>query len=56
MATAGAMCAVLDLFREKKLPQKGFVRQEQVLLQDFLGNRFGQLYEGHALRESTATV
>ncbi|WP_114810920.1 saccharopine dehydrogenase family protein [Paraburkholderia kururiensis] len=49
ITTAGAMCAVLDLFREKRLPQSGFVRQEQVSLRDFLGNRFGQLYEGATL-------
>jgi saccharopine dehydrogenase (NAD+, L-lysine-forming) len=49
ITTAGAMCAVLDLFREKKLPQSGFVRQEQVSLQAFLGNRFGKLYEGETL-------
>jgi saccharopine dehydrogenase-like NADP-dependent oxidoreductase len=55
ITTAGAMCAVLDLFREGKLPQSGFVRQEQVALRDFLANRFGQLYEGAAL-ETTATV
>jgi len=58
ITTAGAMCAVLDLFREKKLPQRGFVRQEQVSLREFLGNRFGQLYEGQALEslQSAATV
>jgi saccharopine dehydrogenase (NAD+, L-lysine-forming) len=55
ITTAGAMCAVLDLFREKKLPQSGFVRQEQVTLRDFLANRFGQLYEGRAL-DAMATV
>ena len=49
ITTAGAMCAVLDLFREGKLPQQGFVRQEQVSLRDFLANRFGQLYEGATL-------
>jgi saccharopine dehydrogenase (NAD+, L-lysine-forming) len=49
ITTAGAMCAVLDLFREKRLPQAGFVRQEQVPLQQFLANRFGQVYEGSTL-------
>ncbi len=49
ITTAGAMCAVLDLFREGKLPQSGFVRQEQVSLHDFLDNRFGRLYEGATL-------
>lgn len=46
ITTAGAMCAVLDLFREGRLPQRGFVRQEQVPLEAFLKNRFGRLYEG----------
>jgi saccharopine dehydrogenase (NAD+, L-lysine-forming) len=55
ITTAGAMCAVLDLFREGKLPQSGFVRQEQVSLRDFLANRFGRLYEGATL-EAMATV
>lgn len=55
ITTAGAMCAVLDLFREGRLPQSGFVRQEQVSLRDFLANRFGQLYEG-AVLEAMATV
>ncbi|TDV21006.1 saccharopine dehydrogenase family protein [Paraburkholderia caballeronis] len=49
ITTAGAMCAVLDLFREKKLPQAGFVRQEQVPLDAFLANRFGRLYDGAPL-------
>jgi saccharopine dehydrogenase-like NADP-dependent oxidoreductase len=55
ITTAGAMCAVLDLFREGKLPQRGFVRQEQVSLGDFLKNRFGQLYQG-AVLEAMALV
>jgi saccharopine dehydrogenase-like NADP-dependent oxidoreductase len=49
ITTAGAMCAVLDLFREQQLPQSGFLRQEQVPLRAFLANRFGQLYEGASL-------
>jgi saccharopine dehydrogenase-like NADP-dependent oxidoreductase len=49
ITTAGSMCAVLDLFREKRLPQAGFVRQEQVSLPQFLANRFGQVYEGATL-------
>jgi len=46
ITTAGAICAELDLFREGVLPQSGFIRQEQVPLEAFLANRFGQLYEG----------
>lgn len=56
ITTAGAMCAVLDLFCEGKLPQSGFVRQEQVPLHEFLANRFGRLYEGATFEESLAVV
>jgi len=28
-----------------RLPQKGFVRQEEVALPDFLANRFGSAYQ-----------
>jgi saccharopine dehydrogenase-like NADP-dependent oxidoreductase len=42
ITTAAGVCAALDLFREGRLPQRGFIRQEQVELPAFLGNRFGQ--------------
>jgi len=45
ITTAAGICAALDLFREGRLPQRGFVRQEQVALPDFLANRFGQAYQ-----------
>ena len=45
ITTAAGLCAVLDLFRQGSLPQRGFIRQEQVRLADFLGNRFGRVYE-----------
>ena len=45
ITTAAGMCAAVDLFREGKLPQSGFIRQEQVALPDFLANRFGSAYE-----------
>ncbi|MEA3042388.1 MAG: hypothetical protein QOH47_226 [Sphingomonadales bacterium] len=44
ITTASAICAALDLVREGRLPQRGFVRQEQIALADFLGNRFGRNY------------
>ena len=44
ITTAGSLCAVLDLHTQGKLPTKGFVRQEQVRLDDFLANRFGRCY------------
>ncbi len=44
LTTAAGICGVLDLLAERKLPQQGFVRQEDVPLQDFLSNRFGRIY------------
>jgi len=45
ITTAAGVCAAVDLFREGRLPQQGFVRQEQVALPDFLANRFGRAYQ-----------
>lgn len=45
VTTAAGMCAVVDLHASGKLPDRGFVRQEQVGLDAFLANRFGQYYE-----------
>jgi saccharopine dehydrogenase-like NADP-dependent oxidoreductase len=42
LTTASGVCAVLDLLSEGTLPQRGFVRQEDVPLEAFLANRFGQ--------------
>ena len=52
ITTAGAVCAVLDLLAQGALPQRGFVRQEDIPLAQFLGNRFGAFYvaDDHALR------
>jgi saccharopine dehydrogenase-like NADP-dependent oxidoreductase len=44
ITTASALCAVVDLHFAGKLPSKGFVKQEQVSLSDFLANRFGVCY------------
>jgi saccharopine dehydrogenase-like NADP-dependent oxidoreductase len=43
--TAAAICAALDLVSSGRLPQAGFVRQEQIALADFLANRFGSVYD-----------
>jgi saccharopine dehydrogenase-like NADP-dependent oxidoreductase len=45
ITTAAGICAAVDLFREGRLPQRGFVRQEQVALPEFLANRFGRAYQ-----------
>ena len=45
ITTAAGVCAAVDLFREGRLPRRGFVRQEQVPLPAFLANRFGSAYQ-----------
>ncbi|WP_119156967.1 saccharopine dehydrogenase family protein [Caldimonas tepidiphila] len=48
ITTASSLCAMLDLLVEGRLPQRGFVRQEDVALADFLANRFGRVYAPEA--------
>ena len=48
ITTANAICAVLDMLAEGKLPQSGFIRQEDISLTDFLANRFGKAYAQQA--------
>lgn len=45
ITTAAGVCAAVDLFRESRLPQQGFIRQEQIALPEFLANRFGCAYQ-----------
>jgi saccharopine dehydrogenase-like NADP-dependent oxidoreductase len=45
ITTAAGVCAAVDLFRAGRLPQRGFIRQEQVALPEFLANRFGKAYQ-----------
>ena len=50
ITTAAGICAAVDLVRSGKLAQQGFIGQEQVVLADFLENRFGAHYRsGHLL-------
>lgn len=49
--TASAVCAVLDLLHARRLPARGLVRQEDIPLEDFLGNRFGHIYATAPRRE-----
>jgi saccharopine dehydrogenase (NAD+, L-lysine-forming) len=46
ITTASALCAIVDLHRERRIPEHGFLRMEQVRLGDFLANRFGRHYGG----------
>jgi saccharopine dehydrogenase-like NADP-dependent oxidoreductase len=50
ITTASAICAVLDLLAQGALPSRGFVRQEEIALADFLGNRFGAAYRTEEAR------
>jgi saccharopine dehydrogenase-like NADP-dependent oxidoreductase len=44
ITTASALASMLDLLMQGALPQRGFVRQEDVRLDTFLANRFGAVY------------
>lgn len=48
ITTAAAIAAVLDLLVAGRIPNRGFVRQEQIDLPVFLENRFGRLYAAAA--------
>ncbi len=44
LTTAAGICVMLDLLAEGSLPRQGFIRQEDVTLDQFLSNRFGRVY------------
>ncbi len=44
VTTGAGICAVLDMLFDGVLPQKGFVRQEQIDYDAFIKNRFGSYY------------
>jgi len=46
LSTAAGVVGVLELLQQGKLPARGFVRQEQVALRDFLSTKVGHHY-GH---------
>ena len=58
ITTASSLAAMLDLLAHGALPQRGFVRQEQVPLAAFLANRFGAVYapQGEPGRSSDHAV
>lgn len=45
ITTAAGAAAMIDLHTQGRLSQRGFVRQEEVSLPEFLGNRFGRVYD-----------
>jgi saccharopine dehydrogenase-like NADP-dependent oxidoreductase len=56
ITTAGGICAVLDLHVAGKLRRRGLAKQEDVTMEDFLGNRFGQYYESQMATKFSAGV
>lgn len=56
ISTAAGLCAVVDLMLAGKLPQRGFLRQEDVTLADFVNNRFGKHYETHGGSDDAARM
>ena len=46
VTTAAGICTALDLLAGGCLPARGFIRQEDMALADFLANRFGAVYAG----------
>jgi saccharopine dehydrogenase-like NADP-dependent oxidoreductase len=44
ITTAAGICAVLDIHASGQLPQKGFIRQEDINFEKFMQNRFGKYY------------
>ncbi len=55
ITTASGICAALDLMVDGKLPQQGFVRQEDICFDDFIANRFGRNYmaDGNEIHSGT---
>lgn len=51
VTTAAGVLGVVDLMRQGALPGRGFVRQEQVSLSDFLNTEFGRLYRAGDVTE-----
>jgi saccharopine dehydrogenase-like NADP-dependent oxidoreductase len=54
ITTAAGICTVLDLLASGQLPPQGFVRQENIVLADFLANRFGMAYAEHSSGRAAA--
>ena len=54
ITTAAGICTALDLHHAGKLARTGFIRQEQMVLADFLANRFGRHLAGTARLKTAA--
>jgi len=43
-ATAASLAAVIEMVADKKLPQKGFIKQEEIKFNDFLSTKNGKYF------------
>ena len=44
LTTASGVCSVLDMFINKKISSKGFIKQESIPWKDFIDNKYGEVY------------
>ena len=44
LTTASGVCSVLKMYLDGKISNKGFVKQESLSWNDFIENKFGQVY------------
>ena len=44
ITTASGVCSVLAMYLDGKIESKGFVKQELVSWDDFIDNKYGQVY------------
>ncbi|MCU0681146.1 MAG: saccharopine dehydrogenase NADP-binding domain-containing protein [Polyangiaceae bacterium] len=56
MTTAAGLCGAIELYFEKKIPSRGFVRQEDIDLDLFLGTSFGRYYRPGALTAAPSSA
>jgi saccharopine dehydrogenase-like NADP-dependent oxidoreductase len=45
--TAASLCAVIEMVRDEKLPQQGFLKQEAIPLDGFFKTKNGAYYLSH---------
>ncbi|WP_136809812.1 saccharopine dehydrogenase family protein [Desulfosediminicola flagellatus] len=44
--TAASICSIVEMVNNGSLPEKGFIKQEEIPLEDFLKTKNGRLYTG----------
>ena len=44
ITTAAGVCAIVDMLQAAQLPDRGFLKMEDVDYEQFLQNRFGKYY------------